>query len=735
MLTAPAQTSEYQNRMSGQLVTILAVTDGTNIWYFSDRPINLADGYVQPLLIKHSGIKEGFDIYSRRFSVASVTVTLGNIRYDKTSSAGGWECLADKLEDIRWNAATLYLGAGERITQLSHCIARFTGQIVQPLQYTDTEIVIRIVDETKIFDKLLPDTTIETKWGYPSSDKVPIVYGEFKKDWNATTDTGLIRCPKIGNNDGGKYAAASHAVHSFSQIYLQTEQLPEVSKATSSTTSTSFGTIELPIEEGGISYIYPEDEYGGDHGGLSDARTENFENAIDQNTGTYANLLDHHDLESGSLGYRLVRAHFGLADYATGGRYDNALGQYWTDESSNNYIHLLIRIANNDYIGSYWDTAPEVRLLYASGSYLSFGTITNLDGTENDMTINFTTDPPDMINDIVWHFRSGDDDNASSDDYPTILYIYAKTMKNEDIPGTAYDGDGINSNETLLKLYEIKLKIRHQIKTWESVWAGVKGRKYDTWIDGRSSNYASGDCIEDPAGIVESLLRDYGDRGDSDIDLSSFIAAENTNVKARLWLHEGNQLTIMKAIRQISEQSTFCFLWSASGKARLVKLNDSSPTTDRTIPYSHIRNGRIKVGKTDKLINYMTVKSRWQEEYGAYRDSEVTKDDTSITIDGLGEKRYSAKWPNICGSSRDHVAELLVNYTNGLWSKEHVTLEFTTKGFTNADLEAGDWIELDDTTVDPHVKCFGASWSGKQFLVTDIKQDMYSTTIKAIKLY
>ena len=47
----------------------------------------------------------------------------------------------------------------------------------------------------------------------------------------------------------------------------------------------------------------------------------------------------------------------------------------------------------------------------------------------------------------------------------------------------------------------------------------------------------------------------------------------------------------------------------------------------------------------------------------------------------------------------------------------------------------GDWIELDATSVDPHIKIFGASWAGKQFLVTGLVQTSNSTQIEAIELY
>jgi hypothetical protein len=162
-------------------------------------------------------------------------------------------------------------------------------------------------------------------------------------------------------------------------------------------------------------------------------------------------------------------------------------------------------------------------------------------------------------------------------------------------------------------------------------------------------------------------------------------------------------------------------------------LNDSSPTTDRTIPWSHIAKGALKVSRARTIINKLHVDSRLQREYGVYRDHTTYDDGTSQTNNGTFS--YNAKWEGLAGTAATHVAEFLVKNPDGIWSQQHNTIEFETVLNTNVDLEIGDWIELDDTTVDPHVLCYGTSWSGKQFLVIGITQLMASTKIRAIELY
>jgi hypothetical protein len=342
--------------------------------------------------------------------------------------------------------------------------------------------------------------------------------------------------------------------------------------------------------------------------------------------------------------------------------------------------------------------------------------------------------------------------------------------------------DGVAGNYTagVLKIYGLRLKIKYQVLTYQGklvdnvivvgkprhmgtagwgqgqdidyaqflilspIFVACEGREYGSWITSRSSNYASGDCIEDPAGIIESLLREQliaaGSLSADDLDLPSFIAAENTNVKMRMNLHSGNKQSIFTLIKQICEQSTFSFHMSGSGKCRLIPLNDYTVTTAATIHFSQVLGGEIIISKNNSIINNLQVESRLQQEYnGIYRDLDTYENSTSQTA--YGEYGYKGKWPNICGTSAQHVARHLVkkldgtdSNDDGLWANEHLTIEFETMGFAFAHLEPGDWIELDGTSFDAQVKAYGSSWADEQFLVVDVQQSL-TTKIKAIKLF
>ena len=319
-----------------------------------------------------------------------------------------------------------------------------------------------------------------------------------------------------------------------------------------------------------------------------------------------------------------------------------------------------------------------------------------------------------------------------------LIRGFAVKNKNADfLIGLHCEGKTTDSplDDWLFEVNEVRLKMRFAFNGTWPVFAACDGLGYGSWILGRASEYIQGNVMEDPSSIIESILRDELGQVNADLDLTSFIAAENTSVKARMNLHDRNAMSAFDAIRQLSEQSTFCFSFGPDAKSRIIDLADKSPTTTRTIPFSHIVTDSIVVGKTSNIRNLLHIDSLWQEEYDDFSEQTTVEDTTSTADVGIGERIYNAKWPNIAGTSKDVVSANLVNSTDGIWSKRHTTLALNTLGSINADLIEGDWIELDAATVDHHIKCYGASWSGKQFLIVNVKHGQKHTKIKAVKLW
>lgn len=477
-------------------------------------------------------------------------------------------------------------------------------------------------------------------------------------------------------------------------------------------------------------------------------------------TGNYAGL------EDTTLTIRIEKAAAGLIDatVSSGGRtrittneshgLDSGDAVYITGTTNYNGHHEIVAAWDSQFIiettyvsdqSGYWGSArfsldpgtSSIRSLNASavrgttsigyGLSVAFsGSLVRNIGDEWEIALIGQTN---LRQHFVWHLRTHAN-QETDDSFPLALYMEFVTDTNEGL-AAEYQGDGVTLNETLIKVYDVRFKVRHRIREVNNLFVSCQGREYGSWITGRGSAYSDGNVITDPAGIIESILRDDLGISGSSIDLPSFITAENTNIEARLNLHSDNRLLASDAIRMLAEQSTFAFIPLADGTYRLADLETTPGSVDRTIPFVHLTGVPI-CSQSKRLINHLEVKSRWLEERQEFADYDEYDDTTSQGK--YGTWTQAVKWPNINGSSASTIANWLINATDGLLSTSHETINFKTFGVTQADLEPGDWIDLEDGPLDGRLLLQGATWSGTKFVIIDTKQSKKETAIKAVRL-
>jgi len=129
----------------------------------------------------------------------------------------------------------------------------------------------------------------------------------------------------------------------------------------------------------------------------------------------------------------------------------------------------------------------------------------------------------------------------------------------------------------------------------------------------------------------------------------------------------------------------------------------------------------------------MTMESRWHGERNTFIDVDVYEDAASQE-EIQAERTGHYRWQNIVGDSAAHIAQHLVNATDGIWSKQHVKVRFLTPGFTYSYLQPGDWIRL-APDVDGVTKPYGGSWEGRNLLVIETSKGEKTTEITAVELY
>ena len=690
----------YQN-LSDYRATIVQLTDGVSTWYFSDASNDIVIGstHIYPLLKSFGGIKQSIDILKKTWSVSGVTVTLRDKPY-KMDSSGEWVWPSDELGDIRANTAYIYFMSGMNVaTYPTDCLLGFKGIVDTAPKYDGNNISIKLVDLGKSKAKTIPaglvgDTYSSAPDEY-ASERIPLVYGEFTivGDDDSSHDRsglGLARAIPTDATNTPKCVVSDHALDAITAMYVVESSVDCPAVFISPTlTANDSGDGTATVTGLAYAYVYPYGYAGTAYEGIDEYVTDP-EHGHDNNESTAATVKDNYDEHPAE---------------------NNKIGEatYYINWPSLSYEEIFYQAKISDIISG--GLNPDMALM--QGGVMIYES--SISDGDSDGVYKMATDASPTV-------------NSASEQPDRILISEEHTS----------GGDGSTDSVTMLKLYWARLRMKYAPSDFDDAYVACKGREYGSWITSRSSNYADGDCIEDPAGIIESILRDELGLTNDDIDQPTFIDAENTSVNMRLNIFDPEDSN--RIIKQICEQSTFAYIFTALGTAKLISLSDNTPTTNKTIPYSHILNGKVKVYKSDWLVNSLNVQSRWQEEYGVYRDTD-TYNNTTSQAEAWGTITCDVKWPNLAGTSAAHIANHLIRSADGsasdddgMWANDHPIIEFSTGGFCCADLEIGDWIEL-DTSCDPHFLLYGATWSSKKFLVYSLQQHTNKTTIKAMKLY
>lgn len=723
MLSTTGLTKFLANRNSvgAQLRVIVKLTDGTSTWYFSQSDAEITEGHVYGILLEMSGIQSQVDPITKAWSVGDVNLTLANTPYRDTTSGRNIRP-SDELSGIVGRDVYIYLSAGVP-GAISDCLQRFHGRVAyddDAVSYDDERITIKCIDKTHFYNRELPPTLFTTgliigSIQYPLPSKLigqvkPLVYGTFAFDiWNQRDGTGLIKGFALTDQfeQGITYPLADHALLSIGDVYFKSGDVPLLHASADVTEDLANGSLDLANDTVKVR-IFPEAIDKAGHG-FNVSGVTNGENMIDRSASTYGRLDDYHDDGFGEqmsgICFEVGKAEESVANTAMDSNVARGL---------NTIFDLTYKIDTSET----WNVQQLVAMysLVGASPVVTFSPVT-WDGTERTQS------------EVVSASAVGDTADQ------LVIRINGYT-------NAATADDGIENNQDLIDVYRLAIDIswaiqRHidgQNPPTDECWATGEGMVYDTWIDdgSRSNSKNAGDLIDNISGVVESLLTDRLSVPSTMIDYAAFdacIDALGTEFTMQLLKSE----RAFDIIRKLMEQSPFMFVWSANSKAKMIDLRTEG-TTVRTIPLSHIVNGKIKVGRQAPYATNIEVKSRYVEFYGEFMDTDTGENSTT---DAIHDLEYKAEWPYISGTAVDDMISHVMGTsgTTGLMAQPHNTIEFETFGFTNADLENGDWIELEAASVDGQTKLFGASWSGKKFIVRSVDQQDFSTKIRAIQLF
>jgi hypothetical protein len=173
------------------------------------------------------------------------------------------------------------------------------------------------------------------------------------------------------------------------------------------------------------------------------------------------------------------------------------------------------------------------------------------------------------------------------------------------------------------------------------IFVSAKGRKYGSWIDAtdRSNSFNANDLIENPAYIIESILRDGLGKSSTDIRVASFDAAGTvygTGYDTAFSWYEPQP--VFEKIGAICDDVGALFLADHNLQFRLIALNQASYDF-RLVEADFLGNDNFVVNKTsaDLIANELIVKYKYNYATNAY--------DETVT--------YTADYSNFAGYAED----------------------------------------------------------------------------------
>lgn len=704
MRTISAAFDAAKSKTRGPVAWIAHFNDGTSDYYFSTRPIAMTDITVLPLLTSTVYVRKKVDVFTKKTSNSDVKLAIDNGQRQIVSSDGSLHRLSDVLGELFGKTLTMYLHVGEQINTLADCLTYFVGTINAEPSYDEKTINITARDIIYDIDRMLPQRMLSDEYSQlperSRERKIPIVYGAFTISGSETETfsldgNGLAKCEWVSPE---KVVVSDHELYSFSALWHRDSGLIDPCLCISPTLNTAdggLGTAEFSYLDSVYAYIhcvYAEESL--DYRALAHAAV-NPDNAMDRDASSYATLRDD-DFDNGST---------------------RGTHTLWVVDQDSWIVGIITSDAFKEIavqaraVRDYTLTLGELWMWY--GYYV-----------HEEATVTFPA-TNSFITGVV-----------AAPDLDVKTQPVAAGVRME----TAAVCDSVRNNASMAKLYDVRFRVKYQPEhLLNDRFAECYGRKYGSWIteSGRSiDSLTPGDCIQSPAHIVESILRDELGLSTADIDTDSFDAVYVSSLyTARMQINSDNQMTALSAIEQLCEQWPMMLIWSGDSKARMVNLF-ANPSNPRLIRLGHVVDEHVVVDNTTWIVNKLTAYSRYQREYNnKFRDVELVENTTSQTANKVREA--TARWYNISGNAVTRMkSHLLATGSEAIWARKHPLIKFATFGAVTADLELGDGVYFDHTEMNDRITLpQGESWEDVVFMIVDSNQREDRTEISAINLY
>lgn len=662
---------------------------------------------VYPLLLSIKGINQEVDIFSSTVKIGKVSMTFSNAPYNPMDAVN--RRLSSLWSNLGRGTVDIYIHAGTGSFTIANCLHVFSGHITDHPEFTRDIVTLKASDKNRYYHKDLPQTYVKDVYPDAPLDKrylrLPVQYGEFSlrgaDHSKLSNGNGPAPCMKI---DDGKFCISDHVLNDTMTAWMQVPGcgglLAEFHNVWGLDTMTEDdsgrGTVTIEVNDDAYqkayAYLYPAAV------GASNDADDPINACSDDDE--YALIV----LSGDSL------ILFFLDDFGPGDNDEgNGVGTIvtaqieWRGEAAENASVSggTLKISSNAGFNSATAAVPADLNTWQALSATSLDWITAISG-------------------IWWMLNRGNEDDKA----PVHLEVA--------ITGTPSGGE-------LAHIYAVRVKLYFSYETSlvEEIFAECKGREFGSWIDDadHSNAFNSGDLIEHPNYIVESILIDELGIPISDIDCESFDLAYDQYLKMKVSLHNGEIRNSLDIIKEISQQGTFALHCNAEGKWRLVSW--SRNVNPENYEFTWIEDDYIEAPEKLKicrsswrhLVNSLRVYYEYRYGTEKYNKSALYEDSASQTkygtIDGEIKMRY------LDDDSAEYLADKLIDSGLGLLSNDWIGVKFRAKGRTYAHLEVGDYIRFRRDILAPDGKVDTIEWQNVDFMIMKKSLDIDGCNFEA----
>ena len=236
-------------------------------------------------------------------------------------------------------------------------------------------------------------------------------------------------------------------------------------------------------------------------------------------------------------------------------------------------------------------------------------------------------------------------------------------------------------------LYELYKRIQYDLGSApDEILVACKGREYGIWIEqrGTSSGWAvshadnedSGEMIENPAGIFESLLTD-----ELGIDDEDYIDRESLNVLSNDLVSYLCSFVIYTSqesrdlLGMLLKDFRSFMWWNTSGQFRFKAIEDTYADSDMTLHYEDMRD--LEFPRTDPTEQQTVVRLRYKEFNGAYQFTTADAEDTTQQTKYNLPSDFSTLTYDALPIPDSATALLMRNYKLAFWKQPHNLTEIT----------------------------------------------------------